>query len=213
RACTRLGIKLLFAKPYHPEGKGKIEAFNRRVDSFLSEVALMNITSLDELNHYLQLWISSHYHKTEHYGLGGISPDTAFKTDSRPLKFIDMAACTEAFLHTNERLVDKTGCVSFAGKKYEVGLQLIGRKVQVRYDPSWSHEVEIHHKDFESFKAKELEIGENCGARAFLPQELAPVKADGSRLLEALNKANITNRTKKDIAVVFRKNREVKENV
>lgn len=213
RACTRLGIKLLFAKPYHPEGKGKIEAFNRRVDSFLSEVALMNISSLDELNHYLQLWISNHYHKTEHYGLGGISPETAFKTDSRPLKFIDMAACTEAFMHTDERLVDKTGCVSFAGKKYEAGLQLIGRKVQVHYDPSWSHEVEIHHKNFEPFKVKELEIGENCGTRASLPQELAPVKADGSRLLEGLNKANITNRTKKDIAVVFRKNREVKENV
>jgi putative transposase len=37
-ACAKLEIRLLFAKPYHPEGKGKIEAFNRRIDSFLSEV-------------------------------------------------------------------------------------------------------------------------------------------------------------------------------
>lgn len=33
-ACAKLGIKLLHAKPYHPEGKGKIEAFNRRLILF-----------------------------------------------------------------------------------------------------------------------------------------------------------------------------------
>ena len=112
KACTRLGIKLLFAKPYHPEGKGKIEAFNRRLDSFLSEVALMDITSLDDLNHQLELWIQEHYHKSPHHGLGGISPEVAFKTDSRPLNFIDIQTCTDAFLHTDERLVDRSGCVS-----------------------------------------------------------------------------------------------------
>lgn len=37
KACTRLEIRLLHARPYHPEGKGKVEAFNRRIDSFLSE--------------------------------------------------------------------------------------------------------------------------------------------------------------------------------
>jgi hypothetical protein len=40
KACNRLGIRLLFAKPYHPEGKGKVEAFNRRIDAFLAEAAL-----------------------------------------------------------------------------------------------------------------------------------------------------------------------------
>ena len=213
KACTKLGIKLLFAKAYHPEGKGKIEAFNRRLDSFLSEVALMDVKSLDELNDYLDIWISQHYHKTSHHGLGGLSPEVAFKSDSKPLKFIDIQVCTEAFLHTEERLVDKIGCISFGGKKYEVGLKLIGRKVEVHYDPSWTDEVEIHHKDYEPFKVKEFIIGENCGAKAVLPESMTRLKPESSRLLDGLNRANITNRTRKDVAVIFRKHREVTENV
>lgn len=59
-------------------------------------------------------------------------------------------------------MVDKTGCISFNGKTYEVGMKLIGRKVEVFYDATWQDEVEIHHKDFAPFKAQRLEIGENC---------------------------------------------------
>lgn len=213
KACTKLGIKLLFAKPYHPEGKGKIEAFNRRIDSFLSEAALMEIKTLDELNKLLNLWINEHYHKAAHHGLGGITPEAAFKTDRRPLKFVDMKTLSEAFLHTEERTVDKTGCISFEGRRYEVGLQLIGRKVEVHYDPSWSGEVEIHHPDFVPFMAMEQVIGERCGTRASLPERMTTLKTERSRLLDGLNRANISGRTRKDVAIVFRKNREVTDNV
>lgn len=212
-ACNVLGIKLLFAKPYHPEGKGKIEAFNRRMDSFLSEVALMEVKTLEELNDHLKLWIQEHYHKSPHHGLSGITPETAFKTDKRSLKFVDANTLKEAFLHTQERKVDKTGCISFDGKTFEVGLQLLGRKVSVHYDPSWSDAVEIHHPDFEPFLAKERVIGEHCGTRAELPERMTPLKPKGSRLLDGLNKANISGRTKKEVAVVFRKNREAADHV
>lgn len=213
KACNVLGIKLLFAKPYHPEGKGKIEAFNRRMDSFLSEVALMNIRTLEELNDLLSLWIQDHYHKSPHHGLSGITPQTAFKTDKRPLKFIDMNTLKEAFLHKEERKVDKTGCISLEGKKYEVGLHLLGRKVCVHYDPSWNNVVEIHYQDLAPFLAKEQVIGEHCGARAELPEQMMPIKPEGSRFLDGLNKANISGQTKKEVAVVFRKNREVADHV
>jgi putative transposase len=183
------------------------------MDSFLSEAALMDIRTLDELNRILELWINEHYHKTAHHGLGGITPETAFKADKRPLKFVDMKTLTEAFLHTEERTVDKTGCISFEGKRYEVGLQLIGRKVEVHYDPSWSDEVEIHHPDFAPFMAAEQVIGEHCGIRAALPEHMTVLKPERSRLLEGLNKANISGRTRKDVAVVFRKCREGMDNV
>ncbi|MCP6429190.1 DDE-type integrase/transposase/recombinase, partial [Klebsiella pneumoniae] len=48
KACAKLGIKLLHARPYHPEGKGKIERFNRRLDSFLAEASLQKPQSLEE---------------------------------------------------------------------------------------------------------------------------------------------------------------------
>lgn len=212
-ACSILGVKLLFARPYHPEGKGKIEAFNRRLDSFLSEVALMEVRTLEELNDLLKLWIQDHYHKTPHHGLSGITPETAFKTDKRPLRFVDANTLKEAFLHAEERKVDKTGCISFEGKKFEVGLQFIGRKVSVHYDPSWTREVEIHPPGGKPFLAKEQVIGEHCGTRSGLPETMTAIKPESSRLLDGLNKANISGRTKKEVAVVFRKNREVADHV
>lgn len=213
KACLKLGIKLLFSKPYHPEGKGKIEAFNRRMDAFLSEAALASPKSLDELNQMLDLWIREHYHKTPHHGLGAVSPEVAFKTDTRPLQFVDVERMKQAFLHTDTREVDKTGCISFKGNTYEAGVHLIGRKVEVYFDPSWTDEVQVHHKDFEPFMAKRLEIGENCGVKQVLPESKRTLKTDRSRLLDGLNEANITGRTQQEVAVVFRKIREVNADV
>lgn len=89
----------------------------------------------------------------------------------------------------------------------------MGREVEIFYDPSWIDEIEIHHKDFNPFKAKELLIGSHCGSRTELPEGICCVDAKSSRLLDGLNKANTTNRTKKEIATVFRRNREVKRDV
>lgn len=213
KACAKLEIRLLFAKPYHPEGKGKVESFNRRMDSFLSEIALAKPKTLAELNHHLDVWIAEYYHKSPHHSLKGISPEAAFQTDTKPLRFLSMEKIREAFLHTEQREVDKTGCISFCGMRYEAGLQFMGKKVEVSYDPSWLDEIEIHHKDCKPFMAKALQIGPHCGTRRELPEHLLVAEADSSRLLDGLNKANITNRTNRDVAVVFRKNREVRSDV
>lgn len=186
KACNRLGIKLSFSKPYHPEGKGKIEYFNKRVGSFLSEVALDKPTTLEELNKALDIWIKEYYHKNPHSGLDGLTPEVAFRGDKRALKFAEDDELREAFLHTEERTVDKIGCISFGGKKYEVGMHLIGRAVDVYYDPTWTNEVEIHHNDFTPFKAKQQVIGENCYSKAKLPDAVTPLTSNGSRLLKAL---------------------------
>lgn len=204
KACGRLGIRLLFAKPYHPEGKGKVEAFNRRVDAFLSEVALNKPKTLEDLNDALELWINEYYHKSVHSSLDGLTPEVAFRGDKRALRFVDAQELAEAFLHTETRLVDKTGCVSFKGKKYDVGTKLMGRQVEIHYDPTWTDEIEIHHKDFESFKAKVQVIGANCGTRQSLPDELTSLEPEGSRLLAGLNSANTTRRTHGEKAVSYK---------
>lgn len=213
KACAKLQIRLLFARPYHPEGKGKVEAFNRRVDSFLSEVALAKPKTLEELNRHLDVWIQEHYHKSPHHSLLGLSPEIAFRMDTRGLQFLPMEKIREAFLHTEVRGVDKTGCISFNGEKYEAGLKFIGRKVEVIFDPSWKDEIIIKHKDYEPFTVKSLQIGQNCGTRKDMPEFLRTVDASSSRLLDGLNRANITNRTNREVAVVFKKSREVRSDV
>lgn len=184
-ACAKLGIRLLHAKEYSPESKGKIERFNRTVDSFLAECALQKPRTLDELNSFFTAWLNEQYHKSGHSGLNGMSPSTAWRTDTHLIYYPPAEALREAFLHTEERQVDKTGCINFNGAQYEVGMKLIGRKVEVLYDTTWLDEVEIHHKDFEPFRAKKLVIGENCQGKKVFPPKFT-VEASESRLLTGL---------------------------
>jgi transposase InsO family protein len=203
-ACAKIGVKLIFTKPFSPEAKGKVEAFNRRIDAFLSEASLTGAKTLKEYNELLDVWINEYYHKAPHSGTGGITPEAAFKSDTRPLNFIEAQKLRDAFLHSEEREVDKTGCVSLQGHKYEAGLSLMGRKVEVLYDPSWSDEVEIRHKDFAPFMAKKLTIGEFCGKRRELPSNMKPVEAETSRLLGGLKKNSHDKRNDSHVATAFR---------
>src|SRR5690606_19687725 len=114
RACSKLGIKLLFAKPYSPEATGKVERFNRVVDSFLSEAVLEKPKTLERLNELFQVWLSECYQHKSHSALPNKqSPETAFRSDKKALRFMDPDLLTHAFLHCESRKVDKSGCISF----------------------------------------------------------------------------------------------------
>jgi transposase InsO family protein len=203
-ACAKLGIRLLHTRPFHPEGNGKCESFNKQVGKFMSEAALMKPSSLDEYNELLRIWLEEYYCKNTHSALGGISPATAFGTDKRPLKFVSAAQLRDAFLHTDTRKVDKTGCISFEGNLYEVGLAFIGRKVEVRYDPSWTEQLEVVYEQSGPIIAKKLVIGRNCGVTRSLPEHMRPDPPETSRMLDALRKEFEANRPTPEIATMFR---------
>ena len=75
--CARLGIHLIFCRPYAPEGKGKLERWHRTFrDQFLSELDERRITSLQDLNARLWAWIEQVYHQTVHASLDGLTPLT-----------------------------------------------------------------------------------------------------------------------------------------
>jgi putative transposase len=127
RTCSKLGIRLLFAKPYSPESTGKVERFNRVVDSFLSEVALEKPKTLDRLNELFQVWLSECYQSKSHSALENKrSPETTFRSDKKALRFVDPELLSNAFLHCETRKVDKSGCISFMDRKCEVGLPFSG---------------------------------------------------------------------------------------
>ena len=130
----------------------KPDFFNKRVDCFLSEVALDKPSTLEELNASFDLWLQDYYHANPHSAIGNISPTAAFRSDKKPLDFVSAKTLSEAFLRTETRRVDKIGCVSFKGDKYEVGTHLMGPDVEINYDPTWIDEIEVHHKDFKPFK-------------------------------------------------------------
>jgi transposase InsO family protein len=187
RACAILGTKLLYAKPYSPESTGKIERFNRTVGSFLDEVELKRCKSLEEYNKYLGVWLAECYHSRKHGSLNGMTPEIAYKASKAPLRFVSPESLASAFMRVERRKVDKSGCISFGGKKYEVDALLAGRTVDIAYDPNDIQTLTAEY-DGKSWRVKELQIGEHTGPRPKLPKSMMPALPQTSRLLDEKTK-------------------------
>ena len=113
RACGKLGIRLLYCRPYSPEAKGKQERYNQTVDTFLREAKLSKPKDLDELNRLYQIWMEECYLNKEHSALNGKSPYEAYQADSHELRMLSSQEIADAFLSCEKRRVDKSGCISF----------------------------------------------------------------------------------------------------
>lgn len=204
RTCSKLGIRLLFAKPYSPESKGKVERLNGVVQGFLSEVQLERPQTLEQLNTWFQAWLSECHQNKPHSALEEKSPETAFRSDTKTLRFISPELLVNAFLHCEDRKVEKAGCISFMGKKYEVGILFVGRTVQVVYDPADITEVTIEYEGHTPWKACELVIGERSGKRPALPDHMQKEPADISRLLRGAKRQEERRREHQAPAVSYR---------
>lgn len=142
-ACAKLRVRHLNTKAYSPEAKGKIERFNRTVEEFLEEVRLEKPQTLEKLNDLFRDWLSEGYNHREHSALAGKSPAQAFTEDGKALRFPSPEALRDAFLWEKTPRVDKTGCFSLEGLTYEAGVEWIGKKIMVRFDPFDLSQVEI----------------------------------------------------------------------
>ena len=73
--CARLGIHLVYCRPYVPEGKGRLERWHRTFRAqFLSELDTARLRDLSDLNARLWAWLETVYHKTPHAALEGQTP-------------------------------------------------------------------------------------------------------------------------------------------
>lgn len=201
RALSQLGIRHLRAKPYACQSKGKIEAYNRLINSFEKECKAKGRMTLEEANKYWQYFVEEYYHQKPHDGIaeyyvsmdwkvpdGGITPQQEFTRDSVRLRFMDAGVVAKAFLHHEIRIVDKGACVNFNGRKYDVGLSLIGAKVEIVFDPMAPETITVLHKGMEPFEAHPLEMTEYCKPRPKLPDTMLPVEPETSRFLDVLEK-------------------------
>lgn len=136
--CIRLGIHLIFCRPYAPEGKGKLERWHRTCrDQFLSEVDESKITDLHDLNARLWAWLEQIYHRTPHAGLGDLTPLARYQQDLPKIRALGSFAVQldALFYHRIKRHVKKDGTVSYLGERFEVAYELAGKTVKLVVDP------------------------------------------------------------------------------
>jgi transposase InsO family protein len=136
--CGRLGIHLIYCRPYSPAGKGKIERWHRTVrDQFMSELDVSKIADLHDLNARLWGWLETVYHKTPHAGLGGLTPLERYQQDLAKIRPLgQFAAQLDAlFHHRITRHVRQDGTVSYLNERFEVPYELAGKTVKLVVDP------------------------------------------------------------------------------
>ena len=215
-SLARLGIRVNFARIRSGKSKGKIEKFHQVVDSFNREAKLKNIKSLEELNRLWSVFLEEYYHKKPHKGIAeyyeslgasvpenGITPLQEWNRDTRPLNFIDTSIVSEAFLHHEERKVDKGACISFRGQRYETKPELIGYKVGISYDPAAPEVLTITYPGYEPFTARPLKIGAYCDKNPTLPVSMQEQKPSTSRFLDALETQHEKSREQVANAISF----------
>jgi len=173
----------------------------------LAEIYVDKPKDLESLNRRFWAWLDECYQHRPHSSLeNNASPYSAFNSDKQLIRFMDATQIADAFLRVEQRKVDKSGCISFDGQKYELehGLKLIGRQVDVIYDASDTDTLWIEHEGFPRFTAKPLVIGEWAGKRPELPPGLLLENPIQSRLLSAAEKEHETRKRNQQTAISFR---------
>jgi len=169
RASAVLGVKLIHASPRAAATKGKIERFFRTVrDQFLVEID--DGVELAELNRLFSAWLEVVYHRRTHSETGQ-TPLERFEAAGAP-QLPTPALLREAFLWSQERTVTKTATVSLHGNSYEVDPALVGRKVELVFDPFDLTRIEVRYQHRPMGLAVPLVIGRHTHPQA--ERELPP---------------------------------------
>ena len=115
--CAKLGIALIHARPYRPQGKGKMERwFLTLRTQLLTRLIPQDTQSLEALNRRLWAWVEGEYHHTPHRGLNGQTPLERWGQSAQDVRFpepdLDL---DDLFLFEAKRKVQKDRTVSLQG--------------------------------------------------------------------------------------------------
>lgn len=140
---AELGIALIHAKPYQPQGKGKIERFFKTVRSqFLSSftTASLDATSFEEFNAAFVTWLER-YHQRSHSSTGQ-SPFKRFTANLHCLRTTP-ENLKDYFRTTARRRVNKDRTVVVDKRLFEAPVALIGKRVEIRYHAESPEQAEV----------------------------------------------------------------------
>ncbi len=195
RACAVLHIRMIHSRPGRPEGRGKIERFFRTVrDQFLVEVAHSEVNDLDRLNALFAAWVETIYHHRVHTETGH-TPLERFNAAGPPL-LATPAVLHEAFLWSETRQVTKTATVNLFSNLYEVDAALVGRRVELVFDPFDLSDIEVRYQHRPMGRAVAVRIGRHSHPQARPETPPAPPTGiDYLALVEARHREQLQRHT------------------
>jgi len=153
-----LNVALIHARPYKPQGKGKIERWFKTVR--MSFLPRFKGHSLLELNESLDLWVNDIYHRKKH-GATGQSPFQRFTSNMECLRSAP-PNLRDYFRKVARRKVAKDRTITFKGKLYEAPVSLIGNQIELLYHDSDSDTMEIKWKNRSYGILRPVDLHVNC---------------------------------------------------
>ena len=120
-----------YAKPYRPQGKGKIERFFKTVrGQFLPE--LSELPSLEQINRAFDEYLENDYHGRKHGGTG-MSPIDRYRADAKALRRAP-ENLPEYFRKQVTRTVNNDRTVKLDNRLFEAPHGYIGQQVILRFE-------------------------------------------------------------------------------
>jgi putative transposase len=191
-----LDIKLVHSRPGKPQGRGKIERWNRTVrDQFLVEVDTTPAGggsacgSLAELNGLFTAWLHQRYHRGVHSETGA-APAQRYHAEGRDRPPTpDPAQLRRAFLWREQRKVTAFATVSLHANRYEVDAALVGRVVDLLFTPFDLTVIEVEYQHRPMGTARPHQLTRHVHP-AVKPDDTAPIEATGIDYLRLLEDAH-----------------------
>lgn len=175
--AASLGIALIHARPYKPQGKGKIERFFRTVRTeFLTG---FRGATLFDLNQAFDLWLGEVYHQRRHSSTG----QTPFARFTSKMECLRTAPdnLKDHFRKAARRKVAKDRTVSLDGKIFEAPVPLIGKQVTLLYHPEEPERAEILFKGESYGFLVPVNLAVNCRAKRDRNNNLQVESSDSPR--------------------------------
>lgn len=133
--CAELGIRLLHTGVRDCEAKGVIERWHRTWREEVGDELPDEPLPLAELNAKHWAWLAAEYHARKHDTTDRV-PREHWLSEVDYLRKLPRGTNLDAvFLHREKRFVRKDATVRFRGGFWEVRAELVGREVELRFDP------------------------------------------------------------------------------
>lgn len=152
RLLEMLDVEPIFAKPYHPETKGKVERWFRTVHQMFlpearREVACNPDLILSDFNKKLSEWVAWYNNEKPHWSLPKKGPPAKiyFNTKERIFRPIQVEVNWDKWLNeSDQRKVSKYNTISYKGQNFEIppGYSLL-KVTTIEYEDK----LEVYHKD------------------------------------------------------------------
>jgi putative transposase len=195
-----LDIKITHSRPGRPQGRGKIERWNRTCrDQFLVEIETANTgggsacSSLEDLNRLFTAWLHQRYHRAVHSETGQAPAQRYHRADAPTARRPGPELLRRAFLWREQRTVSAFATVSLHGNRYEVDASLLGRKVDLLFNPFDLTRIEVEYQARPMGQAVPHQVKRHAHPDV-KPQAPVPVEATGIdylRLMEAAHQADV----------------------